>query len=76
MKTKTAFLSLLAASTFFLAGCCTTHSATKWEYQQVKGVTIDKVDLLADEGWTVVGFSQYEDGGIVKSSYLLKRPKQ
>jgi len=33
MKTKTALLSLLAASTLFLNGCCTTPHATKWEYK-------------------------------------------
>ncbi|SPE60074.1 hypothetical protein SBV1_370058 [Verrucomicrobia bacterium] len=30
---KSIALVLLAASTFFLAGCCTTPHVTKWEYK-------------------------------------------
>ena len=74
MKTKIGLV--LAASTLLLAGCSTTHHATKWEYRNISGVTTDKINQMADEGWSVAGFSEYEAGGTIHTSYLLKRPKQ
>jgi hypothetical protein len=65
-----------AASTLFLAGCCTAHHTTKWEYQTISGVGIDKINQLANDGWIVVGFSQPQGGGSIVTGYLLKRPKQ
>ena len=61
---------VFAASTFMMAGCCTTHHVAKWEYKTIQGSqTDDSLNKFADDGWTVVGLNSY--GG-----YLLKRPKQ
>ncbi len=63
-------LLLIAACGFLLAGCCTAHHATKWEYRQANSLA--EVNELAEQGWTVVSFAiprsyNYE--------YLLRRPK-
>ena len=35
MKTKLKQSFIIAASSFLLAGCCTTHHVTRWEYKVV-----------------------------------------
>ena len=63
----------LVASTLFLAGCCTTHHATKWEYKQVATqVGDDSLNKLGGEGWSVVACGTSQTG----SFYVLKRAKQ
>ena len=42
---------ILAASTLILAGCCTTHQATKWEYKTVH--TMKGVNERTAVGWSV-----------------------
>jgi len=82
---KTVALTL-AASTLFLAGCCTAHHTTLWEY---KTVTSDSaVNQLASQGWTLVevvplaGTSQtatsFNPPSHQKSElfYVMKHPKQ
>jgi len=71
---KNFIVLILTVSTVLLAGCCTAHHTTKWEYQTLTGVGISKINQMADEGWSVAGFSQYESGGTIITSYLLKRP--
>ena len=39
MKTKIKQLLITGASVFLLAGCCTTHLVTRWEYKVVPVVT-------------------------------------
>ena len=54
---KTAAAALMfAASTLFLAGCCTTpqHATAKWEYQKVWN--FEAVQNLSAEGWVLDGF--------------------
>jgi protein involved in sex pheromone biosynthesis len=72
----------LVASTLFLAGCCTTHHATQWEYKKV--YSIDDANKAAADGWVVADLSAYtrtdtySSGPVVHELeiYLLKRPKQ
>ena len=64
---KTAAL-ILTASTLLLAGCCTTHPTTKWEYQVVH--TIGGVNERAVKGWSVDTVTLRPDGS---HEYLLKR---
>ncbi len=71
MKKYTAVL--VAVSMLLVAGCCTTHHATKWEYKTAS--TIDEVNRSSGEGWVVVGFSAYTDAGNHDyQKFLLKRP--
>ncbi len=63
-------LILSAACGFLLAGCCTAHRVTKWEYRQSSSLA--EVNQLAEQGWTVVKFAVPEGGPF---QYLLKRPK-
>ena len=72
---------ILTASTLFLAGCCTTHQATVWEYKTV-GSDRD-VNQLASQGWTLAyviplaGFARdtlnFERSDL---RYVMKHPKQ
>ena len=65
----------LVASTLFLAGCCTTPHATKWEYKQISTQVNDAtLNKLADEGWSVVCVGT--SGNTDSHFYVLKRPKQ
>lgn len=73
-----------AASSLFLAGCCSTNQVTQWEYREVS--TVDAVNKAAADGWVVAGFSTHissstVDGGGTTNygtgdTFLLKRPKK
>ena len=64
---------IFAASTLFLAGCCTMHHTTKWEYMQRTGQLSDAdINKLADEGWSIVSTSIGPGGAVL---YVLKHPK-
>jgi protein involved in sex pheromone biosynthesis len=68
----------LVASTLFLAGCCTSHHSTAWEYKtsvEFNGqVTLDeKLNKLAVDGWTIQSITPEQDGRYL---VFLKRPKQ
>jgi hypothetical protein len=71
----------LVVSTLFLAGCCTTHHVTQWEYKTYRealGTSSfdDNLNKLASEGWIIdeVLTPAANDGGY--TTILLKRPKQ
>jgi hypothetical protein len=73
---KKSIALILAASTLFLAGCCTTHHVTKWEYQQIPTGSMKSdatLNRFGDEGWSVVGFGTSQTSG---NFYIMKRPKQ
>jgi len=59
----------LVASTLFLAGCCTSHHATTWEYRNAG--TLQEVNDLAKTGWSVVTVTHFDGGAAI---YLLKHP--
>ena len=75
----------LAASVLFLAGCCTTHHVTHWEYKNLTIVGSDPdqnpnnihptLNELGKEGWLVVGFSYLPADSTHNNEYLyvLKR---
>jgi hypothetical protein len=84
MKKSTAFI--FAASILLLAGCCTTHQLTKWEYKNltVVGTTPDQsqehptLNELGKEGWVIVGFT-HESGDQNHNTayyYVFKRKVQ
>jgi hypothetical protein len=70
---KKSITLIFAASTLFLAGCCSTHHTTKWEYQRV--FDFSSVQKLAAEGWTLDGFHSF-DPGDNGTFYILKRRAQ
>ncbi len=63
-------LLLIITCGFLLAGCCTAHHVTKWEYRQA--TSLAEVNQLAEQGWTVVNFAMPDSG---PWQYLLKRAK-
>ena len=69
----------LVASTLFLAGCCTTHHVTQWEYKTYQdnatGSPETGLNKLASEGW-IVDEVLTSGGGSGPTTFLLKRPKQ
>jgi hypothetical protein len=66
---------LIAASTLFLAGCCTAHHAIIWEYRTVPD--IGNVNELANQGWTLAGFTSQVNGSMrAELVYVMKHPKQ
>ena len=72
---KKSIALIIAASTLFLAGCCTAHHATTWEYQTV--IDIGQVNELANQGWTLAGFSSRGNGSMrAELVYVMKHPKQ
>ena len=71
---------IFAVSTLFLAGCCTTHNATKWEYkvaqapsyfghtnQEIREIQQTFLNDLGKEGWVLI--NENEQG-----TFYLKRP--
>lgn len=71
---------LIVAGAILLGGCSTAHHATKWEYKRmagIPGVSERTINQMAEQGWTVAGFSEYAaPDGTIRAAYLLKRPKQ
>jgi hypothetical protein len=71
---KKSIALVFMASTLFLAGCCTSHQATKWEYkQQYTQISDESLNKLADQGWSVVCVGTSANGA---HFYILKRPKK
>lgn len=67
----------ITASGLLLAGCSAAHHATKWEYKTMSNVSDRAINEMVEQGWSVAGFSEYAtDGSTIRTSYLLKRPKQ
>jgi PBP1b-binding outer membrane lipoprotein LpoB len=64
---KKSIALIFAVSTLFLAGCCTTHNATKWEYkvaqdpshvghtsQEIRELQQTFLNDLGKEGWVLI----------------------
>ena len=57
---KKSIALIFAASTLFLAGCCTTPHVTKWEYKVTdmylsqQGALEKKINDLVADGWEFV----------------------
>jgi PBP1b-binding outer membrane lipoprotein LpoB len=71
-----------AVSTLFLAGCCTTHNATNWEYkvahapsyaghtsQEIREIQQTFLNDLGKEGWVLI-YENQEQG----DTFYFKRP--
>jgi len=72
---------IFAASTLFVAGCCTQRhvTVTHWEYKTVvdSDASETKLSQLGDQGWNVVSFNPYAGtDGTRHIICLLKRSKQ
>jgi hypothetical protein len=61
----------LVASTLFLAGCCTAHHTTKWEYKEVSN--LGEVNTLCKTGWSLANVNHHEGGS---DTYLVKHEVQ
>ena len=53
---------ILGASILLLAGCCSTHKRSQWEYKNLTVVASDPdrngwLNRLGKEGWVVCGFA-------------------
>ncbi len=78
---KKSIALVFAASTIFLAGCCTTHHITQWEYKTLTGYNIESgtgLNSLGKDGWILVGYAfvpkgQTQTGGD-EYRYVFKRP--
>ena len=80
---KKSIALIFAASTLFLAGCCTTPHVTKWEYKVTdmyltKGVLQNTIDALVGGGWEFVSLSTLvEPGNSPPRGYVVfRKPKQ
>ena len=73
---------IFAVSTLFLAGCCTTHNATKWEYKvahapsyaghtspEIREIQQTFLNDLGKEGWVLIYENEYQG-----DTFYLKRP--
>jgi hypothetical protein len=67
MKKNIALTFVIA--TLSLAGCCTTHHGSHWEYQKVWD--FKTVQKLSAEGWILDGFHSF-DPGDNGTYYILK----
>jgi len=74
------FIALtFTAVTLFLAGCCTPHHVTQWEYKTVtdNDASAEKLSQLGEQGWNVISFNPYAGAdGSRHIICLLKRPKE
>jgi outer membrane lipoprotein SlyB len=68
---KTMLAVVTAVTSLSLTGCSTTQNATTWEYRMAG--SISEVNLLSEQGWTVVNFSMPGQGG--PNQYLMKHAK-
>ena len=69
-------LAVITCSTLML-GCSTPQHEARWEYKivTVSNTTADaKLNEMAAEGWSVVGFSRNE-GGSNQSTFVMKKRK-
>jgi len=79
---KKSIALIFAVSTLFLAGCCTSHNATKWEYkvtqdpshlghtpQEIRELQQAFLNDLGKEGWVLI--NENEAG----TFYLKRRVK-
>ena len=72
---KKSIALIFAASTLFLAGCCTMPHATKWEYKVTEmylareGALQKTIDGLVADGWEFMSLSTSVEAG--KLSTLL-----
>jgi hypothetical protein len=78
---KKSIALIFAASTLFLAGCCTTHHITKWEYKTSTdyGVQDDaRLSKLGKDGWILVSCTFAPKSQTQTSQdeyhYVFKRP--
>jgi len=77
---KTSIALIFAVSALFLAGCCTTHNAAKWEYkvtqapsylghtnEEIRQLQQTFLNDLGKEGWVLI--NENEQG-----TFYFKRP--
>jgi len=67
---------IFAASSLFLAGCCTIHHTASWEYQTRYDLSDAELNKLGEQGWKVVGFAKDESVGPNHCDYVLERRKE
>jgi hypothetical protein len=78
------FIALLfAASTLFLAGCCTTHRTVSYDHVTVSYDHVIMRDLsdgdlnrMGYEGWRVVGFGKDEKQNAGHTITILEKPSK
>ncbi|MEI6392052.1 MAG: hypothetical protein WCT12_13210 [Verrucomicrobiota bacterium] len=83
LKTSTALLALLAASTIFITGCQSPRTTgSRWEYKVIEkglypGVLQKQIDAAVQDGWEFVSVSTTVQEMSVPSGFIVvRRPKQ
>jgi hypothetical protein len=79
---KKSIALIFAVSSLVLAGCCTTHHVTHWEYKTVYEYSYgkyldDSLNKLAVDGWMIQNIMLVQEDLSQGSRYLilLKKPK-
>lgn len=83
MKTSTALLALLAASSIFIIGCQSPRTTgSRWEYKVIEknlyaGELQNQIDAAARDGWEFVSVSTTVQQASVPYGFIVvRRPKQ
>ena len=79
---KKSIALIFAASTLFLAGCCTTSHVSKWEYKVVEKYLSPnelqkQIDAQLADGWEFVTVSTAPEGNSPPRGFIVfRKPKQ
>jgi len=69
--------AFLGAAIVACVGATVTTDPPVWEYRTMSHTTDSAINGMAQQGWSVVGFTEYRgDAGSSINSYLLRRQKQ
>jgi hypothetical protein len=67
---------LFAASTLFLAGCCSTLHTVSYDHVIMRDISDADLNKMGYEGWRVVGFSQDNSQGVAHTTTILEKKSQ
>jgi hypothetical protein len=67
--------AFLGGAVIMTIGASSAERATAWEYKHTARASEAEINQMAEQGWTVVGFSVCSTPSEVSTHYLLKRAK-
>jgi predicted small secreted protein len=73
---KKSITLLFAASTLFLAGCCTTHRTVSYDHVIMRDLSDGDLNRMGYEGWRVVGFGKDETQNAGHTITILEKPSK
>jgi len=62
-----------AATTLFLAGCCTSHHAVSYDHAVYRDLSDADLNKLGHQGWRVVGFTKDETQGLGHTTFVMEK---